>query len=552
MLQLMDKIIDKPEWDRKVFDAKLIEKWGQEAADAEDMDVTDSMLDYCFAELQAKAVSYRKTGVVSSLESCASVVRSDTIIHPELRQALKVACASLENGPDKDWHPGSDGKVLDLVHPSLFPLVYGRSKALPSGKVGLNDCEDFIGKGVLVPKVEDPDRANDQLNIGWRWGGRQKKNGLSRDFQWLPCDVAFLEDDEVKITSYINNLQPSQHEHLYSVIERVTAKAIPLWDEVLSSVKAYRGSRICMEGTEYEWPQGKEAPEDYVVPEDEREDYGTEEEMDEYERQDKWEKFSRVLVMPDAGEYEKFEYTEMEKVDLRSQFAEQGLQVIVKLANIELTPDKPEYEGGSWHVEGQMNEHICASALYYYSSENISDSFLGFRTWVDSQSLEEKAYGQDDYEGVEQIYGIEQHGPAVQELGRILTKEGRLLAFPNVLQHRVSSFRLADPTKPGHRKILALFLVDPNFRVLSTANIPPQQKSWLSKEVLERSDSLVARTSRLPNELVDKIVKNVSHSTMTLGEAKEIRLRLMEERKALVDQADTIMHHEMSFNFCEH
>jgi hypothetical protein len=26
----------------------------------------------------------------------------------------------------------------------------------------------------------------------------------------------------------------------------------------------------------------------------------------------------------------------------------------VKLANIELTPDKPEYDGGSWHVEGQL------------------------------------------------------------------------------------------------------------------------------------------------------------------------------------------------------
>jgi hypothetical protein len=28
------------------------------------------------------------------------------------------------------------------------------------------------------------------------------------------------------------------------------------------------------------------------------------------------------------------------------------LQVIVKLANIVLTPDKPSYAGGKWHVEG--------------------------------------------------------------------------------------------------------------------------------------------------------------------------------------------------------
>jgi len=28
--------------------------------------------------------------------------------------------------------------------------------------------------------------------------------------------------------------------------------------------------------------------------------------------------------------------------------------VIVKLANIHLTPDKPTYKGGSWHVEGRL------------------------------------------------------------------------------------------------------------------------------------------------------------------------------------------------------
>lgn len=30
------------------------------------------------------------------------------------------------------------------------------------------------------------------------------------------------------------------------------------------------------------------------------------------------------------------------------------LQLIVKLANIVLTPEKPEYPGGKWHVEGEI------------------------------------------------------------------------------------------------------------------------------------------------------------------------------------------------------
>ena len=56
--------------------------------------------------------------------------------------------------------------------------------------------------------------------------------------------------------------------------------------------------------------------------------------------------------------------------------------------------------------------------------------------------------------------------------------EGRLVTFPNTVQHRVAPFALADPTKPGHRKILALFLIDPHRRVISTANVPPQQAEW--------------------------------------------------------------------------
>jgi len=36
------------------------------------------------------------------------------------------------------------------------------------------------------------------------------------------------------------------------------------------------------------------------------------------------------------------------RVDLAKDFTASGLQIIFKLANIHLTPEKPEYEGGSW------------------------------------------------------------------------------------------------------------------------------------------------------------------------------------------------------------
>jgi threonine/homoserine/homoserine lactone efflux protein len=42
-----------------------------------------------------------------------------------LRAELLREVEKLENVPEKDWHPGSNGLVLDLVHPSLFCFVAG-------------------------------------------------------------------------------------------------------------------------------------------------------------------------------------------------------------------------------------------------------------------------------------------------------------------------------------------------------------------------------------------------------------------------------------------
>ncbi len=46
------------------------------------------------------------------------------------------------------------------------------------------------------------------------------------------------------------------------------------------------------------------------------------------------------------------------------------LQVIVKLADIVLTPDKSRYPDGSWHVELMLNERDT----YFESSHALRDS----------------------------------------------------------------------------------------------------------------------------------------------------------------------------------
>jgi hypothetical protein len=104
--------------------------------------------------------------VISSLDLDAAVIKSDSIITPELKEDLRASCAPLYDIPDrlKDWRPGSDDKVLDLVHPSLFPLVYGRSRVLPSGSVGIQDRVHFTGKGEIVKIPADTEVDSGSLS----------------------------------------------------------------------------------------------------------------------------------------------------------------------------------------------------------------------------------------------------------------------------------------------------------------------------------------------------------------------------------------------------
>ena len=139
-----------------------------------------------------------------------------------------------------------------------------------------------------------------------------------------------------------------------------------------------------------------------------------------------------------------------------------------------------------------------------------------------------------------------------QCVGAVETTNNLCIAFPNTYQHRVSPFKLADPTKPGHRKILALFLVDPNITPIpSTSVIPPQQREWAFDALRDADEGSLV--NRLPVELIDMIEKQ--SSMMDTEKAKAVRLELMEERTRYVDMngVDDEDHpFERSFNLCEH
>ena len=142
-------------------------------------DVTESMAEWCMEELKYKATRFDKTAGGAIKVYNGDVVKSDTAVSHTVKAELQAAVRPLEDVPEweKDWHPESSEKILDLVHPSLFPVVYGRTRALGKGKgfVTLENCIARCGDGDVLEKQKAPDER------------------YSADFQWLPCEVEISE-----------------------------------------------------------------------------------------------------------------------------------------------------------------------------------------------------------------------------------------------------------------------------------------------------------------------------------------------------------------------
>lgn len=248
--------------------------------------------------------------------------------------------------------------------------MYGQSRVLAGHTCNANDCTSWIGKDhtLQVPK--------DSSALGKEWSQR---------FQWLPTEFEVSHDTpDIIVKSYINNLHPRNHSELYSIIAQIVGKAIPLWNRVLSRLISPPMALRVSDWSNYEKLN--------TMPEQEE----SEDEDDFDERYEEWQEARLFYEEPEPGtfktpaervkgymadrpfdvpgmelqdEVEKLSFDIKPCVNLRRDF--RRLQIIVKLANIHLTPEKPEYAGGSWHVEGQANE-----SMYDWFGPSLSVTLL--------------------------------------------------------------------------------------------------------------------------------------------------------------------------------
>ncbi|KDQ59187.1 hypothetical protein JAAARDRAFT_33915 [Jaapia argillacea MUCL 33604] len=566
---LTSQILEKPNWWQKVHDETIVAKWRKEFID-QDVDMVRTMwrvktreeinaaiaeaaagghdevdwqefrrkrwprdplnevqLDYIFDNLRWLA-EQRDVNTGIQATGINRVYQSLELVPSNLKAALISGASVLESVPEaeKDWHPGTNDQVLNLVHPSLFCFRIGKSLVKKyDGTLYVPTEEEYL---VRLSDFDDADSFS-----------------VSTQHQWLPTDFDVSSTGAVTSLGYINNLHPDLHKPLTTTITSILQRFIPLWDRVLSATLS--PEHLVIRPDPYGWYEhiNDQEPDDN--------DYKNNGILDikayntafhEYKQEVKW------PLIPDPPPFTP------PPVDDDVHFSLKGrkIQVIVKMANIVLTPENPKYEGGSWHVEGMENERIVSTGLYYYHSSNISESKLGFRKAVGGgdQGMD-IPYEQSDNQGYLAAYGIDgDRGYLNQELGTVVTKEDKCLAFPNIYQHRVAPFELVDPTKPGLRKILCFFLVDPTTTILSTSKVPPQQHEWYFREIRKPSS-----LSALPLELFDMVNDELMEAPerpggiITMEQAKEERQKLMDERANFrVEHNKEIF--EMEFNMCEH
>lgn len=149
---------------------------------------------------------------------------------------------------------------------------------------------------------------------------------------------------------------------------------------------------------------------------------------------------------------------------------------------------------------------------------------MEFRNIIDTGTLADVEHEPNDFVWLGQVFGLENGEPAIQHLGSIKCSTGRTVIFPSMVQHRYTGFELLDKTKPGYLRVLVFYLVDPNIRIISTANVPPQRLDWTFGLTEEGSDSTAAM-AKLALDNKDK----KGNMPMSLSEALEYRVEALEE-----------------------
>ncbi|RKO88332.1 hypothetical protein BDK51DRAFT_26246 [Blyttiomyces helicus] len=151
------------------------------------------------------------------LGPAAQTVRAaDNAVPTRVTDLLKRHLDAIAARDDRDFHPGSEGKVQDLIHPSLHSLAPGVT-TLRSGLAATN-------------------------------AGRFTKF-------WLPAEVYVDFAGRSRFESYINGLNPRTHRELYWCIERVFV--LPMLEETVGKPLKGANLQVTVKAANYVLKEGQ-------------------------------------------------------------------------------------------------------------------------------------------------------------------------------------------------------------------------------------------------------------------------------------------------------
>jgi len=160
-----------------------------------------------------------------------NVAWSDRVLPSRLLRELNESLDEICQKEPADYHPGSGKVVRDIVHPSMYCYVKGVSTVneIPGNPLGEKAAES-----------EESRRGEDF------WGREYKDSS----YQWLPAEFFVSNDGSVRIDSYVNNLDRQKYPHVYTNLERMFERTLPMFEAVCGSLrndlywaKVYKGSK---------------------------------------------------------------------------------------------------------------------------------------------------------------------------------------------------------------------------------------------------------------------------------------------------------------------
>ncbi|KAI9500829.1 hypothetical protein BX070DRAFT_255047 [Coemansia spiralis] len=486
MIELSSRIRSQPSWtsDKDLPEKRRIwHKWGKE------LGLCNDEITFALDELEYYA-SVNKPEHGIEIGCYDMVWTSTSLTGDNLRMELIEQLELFKQHPQIKknikfyWHGYSATNSLWLFRRISNMLDFNRTRIHEGMQMqSPEDALKYLGCGKRPESKEVWERIykkyDSDVSISWNYmGGSGKWNRKSI----LPSEVHVDIDGNANFITYINNIHPVWHRQLYTTIEKTLTAMIPLFEEVLTDIAYPLRMR-----TFSDFSYGKDVRP--KVPEAvEFSDKFISEYTDWYHK-------TRFVPRPRG------KFTMPNRPNTSFSLCGQRLQVVVKAVEYPIPAIETSDTDAQhiWlHDESRIeNESTIATAIYYYSMDNIATAKQGFSLYYDDSywayshdfdHMPDIVFGPGGYD--DDLYdraSINTDLIPPRSFGSQLIKEGTSVCYSACYDSDSVKVELADPTKPGAIKALIFYLFNPSRRRISTEIVPPQQVDWWIDKVFRLS-----------------------------------------------------------------